>query len=173
MPLTDALSLSIDSLIVGAALAPLVCTASSRLAAAALFGAADAFASLLGTVIVVPLQGLLVAAPALPALYGAYLVAVAILAGRGLRATSGTGTPWNLPALAVLSVVAVALSVDNLVAPAAASGAAVVAMGATSAALVLVGFALGEPVFRGLSATRRVGWIGVGLVVTACSAVLS
>ena len=114
-------ALSVDSLVAGAAVAPLLRRGSHRLAAAAFFGAADGAASLLGAAIAAPLQGLLVMAPAMPALYGVYLIAVSNLAGRGLRALGARrgGAAGHLPALAVLGALAVALSLDNLVTSAA------------------------------------------------------
>jgi hypothetical protein len=174
MPLTDAL-LSADSLVAGLAVAPLLHSRSQRLAAAVLFGCADGAASLAGASLAVALPA---AAPAVVALYGAYLVAVSALAGRGLRAVcdrtlarcAGSG---RVRALGVLGALAVALSVDNLVSSAAAQGASIVAMGCTSAALTLVGLTVGGRVLRGLPDRRRTGWVGAGVIATAVMAVLS
>jgi hypothetical protein len=177
MPLTDAAFLSIDSFVAGCAVAPLLCGASYRLAAAVLFGSADAAASFFGTLIAAAPHGLLVVAPGMPALYGVYLLAVSHLAGRGLRATGPERPPSRAGsggmAWVILTSLAVALSVDNLVSGAPADGGWVAVAGCGSAAAMLLGLAVGGRVFHGLSATRRSGWIGVGLMITACSAVLS
>lgn len=178
MPLTHAISLSFDSLVAGAAVAPLVRRPSYRLAAAALFGAADATATLLGTLIAVPLHGLLVIGPALPGLYGLYLVAASRLARRSLPPGDDPGRPAragprHMPTLAVLATLAVALSIDNLVSAAAGQGASPAAAGSTSAVLALLGLAAGSRLLRGLPDRRRTGWIGAGLLVTACAAVLT
>ena len=176
MHVTNALLLSFDSLVAGIAVAPLVRSAPCRLVAAVLFGVADGAASLLGALVAVPLHGLLVVAPVMPALYGVYLAAASSLAARGLRATDearsrvGPGRPATP---AILGALAVALSVDNLVSSAAADGASVVAVGCASAALMLVGLTVGGRAFAALAGGRRGAWVGVGLMIAACSAVLS
>lgn len=157
--------LALDSLVAGLLAAPLLRRRSSRVTAALLFGAADATASLLGAVIAAPPHGLLLVAPGVPAVYGLYLVAVSVLAARGLRIASAPGRATALPALGAL---AVALSVDNLVA---GGGASVVAAGIGSAALMLLGLTVGGRVIDGLPDTRRGVWAGAGLVVMACLAV--
>ncbi len=177
MPLTDAL-LSADSLLAGLAVAPLLHSWSHRLAAAVLFGCADGVASLVGASLAISIPGALVAAPAVVALYGAYLIAASALAGRGLRACSDRGPArragsGQLPALGVLGALAVALSVDNLVSSAAAHGASIVAMGCGSAALTLLGLTVGGRALRGLPDRRRTGWVGAGAIATALMAVLS
>src|SRR4051794_9828048 len=147
MPLTDA-ALSVDSLVVGAAVAPLMRSGSHRLAAAALFGTADAVATSIGRLIVAPLQGMVVVAALMPALYGVYLLAVSGLAARGLRVATAAESPSgaarrHVPALAVLGASAVALSVDNLVAAATAHEASVAAIGCASALAALLGLTIG------------------------------
>jgi putative Mn2+ efflux pump MntP len=174
MPLPDAL-LSADSLVAGLAVAPLLHRWSYRLAAAVLLGCADGAASFAGASIAISAPGPLVAAPAVVALYGAYLIAVSALAGRGLQALHDRGPATRagagkLAALGVLGALAVALSVDNLVASA---GASVVAMGCASAALTLVGLSVGGRVLRGMTDRRRTGWVGAGVIATALMAVLS
>jgi hypothetical protein len=157
---TLAALLGIDSLLAGFALAPLLRTARGRLAAAALFGAADAAASL----VALQHRGLLDAAPAMPALYGVYLLVVGGLA-LGVR---------QLPPLAVAAGLAVALSVDNLVSSAAAHDPWVAAgLGGSSAALLLLGVGIGGRVSSGLPGGRRTAWIGAGLALVACAAVVS
>lgn len=178
MLLTHALSLSVDSLVGGAAVAPLVSRASYRVAAAALFGAADAAASLVGGLVAMPLHGLLVVTPAMIALYGAYLVGVSTLAARGLAGIGAVGSaaracPRQLPTLLILGALAVALSIDNLVSAAAGQEASVATVGCTSAALALLGLTAGSRLLRGLPDGRRTAWVGVGLLITACAGVLT
>lgn len=162
----DALLLSLDSFVAGCAIAPLLGRASHRMAAAAMFGAADATATSLGALLVLPLHGALSAAPGVLALYGAYLLAVSTLARRELQAV-------RAPALGVAAALAVALAVDNLLAPAAAHPAWALATGGASAALLLLGFAAGARLSERLPARRRTAWIGAGLILTACSAVVA
>ena len=157
--------LGLDSLVAGLVVAPLLRRSSYRLATAALFGAADAAASLLGTLIAVPLHGLHVVAPVVPALYGLYLLVGVVLAGRSLESAKAMGRASTLP---VLCALAVALSVDNLVA---GTGASAVAAGYSSAALMLLGLAVGGRVFDVLCGTRLTAWTGAGLVAIACLAV--
>ncbi len=167
MPLTDAALLSFDSLVAGCAVAPLVSRTSHRLAAAAAFGAADAAASLAGALLLLSHHGLLAAAPALPALYGACLVAASLLARRELRA-------GRRPALTVIAVLAAALSVDNLAASAAAHDpAAAIGMGLASGAFVLAGLTIGGRVLHRVPPARRTAWVGAGLATAACSAVVA
>jgi hypothetical protein len=178
MLLTHALSLSVDSLVGGAAVAPLVPRASYRLAAAVLFGAADAAASFLGALIAIPLHGLLVVTPAMIALYGAYLVAVSTLAARGLAGIGAVGSATRvrarqLPALLIPGALAVALSIDNLVSAAAGQEASLATAGCSSAALALLGLTAGSRLLRGLPNGRRTAWVGVGLLITACAGVLT
>ena len=178
MALANAVLLSVDSLIAAVAVAPLLSRASHRVAAVALFGVADGAASFLGTLIAVPLRGLLVAAPAAVALYGVYLIAVTILAGRGLKTASDAGPTdrvrsGHLPTLAILGALAAAMSVDNLVSGAAEGGASVAVLGCTSAALMLLGLWVGGRISHGFSAGRRGAWVGAGLMLTACLALVS
>jgi putative Mn2+ efflux pump MntP len=177
MLLTHALSLSVDSLVGGVAVAPLVRRASYRLAAAAVFGVADAAASLLGGLVATPLHGLLVVTPAMIAVYGAYLLAVSALAARGLAVGAPVGLatlafPRRLPPFLILGALAVALSIDNLVSAAAGQQAAVGTVGCASAALALLGLTAGSRLHR-LTDTRRMAWVGVGLLITACAGVLT
>lgn len=157
--------LGLDSLVAGLVVAPLLRSSSYRLATAALFGAADAAASLLGMLIAVPLHGLHVVAPGVPVLYGLYLLVGAVLAGRSLESAKAVGRASTLP---VFGALAIALSVDNLVA---GPGASVVAAGCSSAALMLLGLAVGGRVFDGLPGPRVGAWTGAGLVAMACLAV--
>ena len=168
--------LSTDSLVAGCALAPLLSRTSHRLAAAVLVGAADAAASLVGSLVSLTPGGLPIAAPAVLAIYGVYLIVVTRLAGRGLRAANEPGgqtTPArsaHLPTWMVLGALAAALSVDNLLAPGAAP--AVIAAGVFSAALLLTGLAAGARISRGWSSPARGAWLGAGLVAVACLGVL-
>lgn len=157
--------LSLDSLVGGCALAPLLSRTSQRLVAAGLIGVADAAASLVGSLVSLTPGGLPITAPAALALYGLYLVVVTSLAGRGLRARSALLPPWM-----VLGALAAALCVDNLLAPGAAP--AVVAAGAVSAGLLLAGLAAGARISRDWSPTARGAWLGAGLVAVACLGVL-
>lgn len=169
MTLTHAALLSLDSLVAGFALAPLLSSASRRLAAAGLFGAADAAASSLGALVALPLHGVLGAAPGLAALYAVYLAVAIGLAGRGLDAAEKPG----LPAWAILGALAAALSLDNLASPVGAHAApAVAVLGAGSAAAMLLGLAAGARVLRGLPDRPRSAWLGAGVATTACLAVL-
>lgn len=167
--------LSLDSLVAGCALAPLLTRASQRVAAAVLVGAADAAASMLGALISLSPHGLPVAAPAVLALYGVYLISVTGLAGRGLRAAEEQGQPLRarssfVPTWVVLGALAAALSLDNLLSPGAAP--AVVALGACSAGVMLAGLVAGGRVSRDWSDTGRRAWLGAGLVAVACLAVV-
>jgi hypothetical protein len=169
MPFTHVPLLGLDSLIAGCALAPLLPSASRRMAAAGLFGVADAAASSLGALVSLPLHGLLGAAPSLPALYAVYVAAAAGLAGRGLEAAERPGRP----AWVVLGALAAALSVDNFVSPVAGHAASAVAvLGASSAALTLLGLAVGARALRGLPDSTRPAWLAAGVATTACLAVL-
>lgn len=145
MPLLHAGSLSLDSLVAGFALAPLLSRASEWLAASVLFGAADGLASLVGTHVVV--------APGMVALYGAYVFAVVVVAT--MFAVSGDRRSlW-----AVIVAVAVALSVDNLLSPTAPAPA-----GVASVVLALLGFVVGARLAAGLRSRLRIAWIGAGLL---------
>jgi putative Mn2+ efflux pump MntP len=168
--------LSLDSLVAGCALAPLLSRASHRLAAAVLVGSADAAASMLGSLIVVPLGGLPIAASAVIALYGIYLICVTSLAGRGLRVASQLGRSSRahsapVPTWVVLVALAVALSIDNLLS--AGDAPEFLPVAACSGGLMLVGVAAGGRISRGWSYRARSAWLGAGLVATACLAVLS
>ena len=169
MTFTHGALLSLDSLIAGLALAPLLPNASRRLAAAGLFGAADAAASALGTLFALPLQGVLGAVPGLAGLYAVYVALATSLAGRGM----GTAEKPRPPAFLVVGALAAALSLDNLVSPGAAAGAPGIAvLGATSAASMLLGLAVGARVLRGLPDRSRSAWLAAGVAITACVAVL-
>lgn len=159
--------LSLDSLVAGCALAPLLPTASRRLAAAGLFGTADAVASSLGALIVLPLGPVLAAAPALPALYAVYLALVTGLAGRGLlEKREGRALP-------ILGALAAALSLDNALSPAVAhSPLDVAALGAGSAAAMLLGAAVGVRLLGLLPEDRRGAWLAAGVAASACLAVV-
>jgi len=162
LPFTHVALLSIDSLIAGCALAPLLPRASQRLAAAAMFGAADAAASTLGALVSPPLQGVLDPAAAFPALYAVYLAVAIGVAG----AATARSRPWL-----IVAALAVALSLDNLVSPPATHAPAVL-VGAASAAAVLLGLAAGARVLRGLPDGRRGAWLVAGVAASACVAVL-
>jgi hypothetical protein len=149
MPLLHAGSLSLDSLVAGLALAPLLPRGAERVAASVLFGAADGFASLLATLI----GAHLMVAPGVLALYGAY-VFTAVVVASVFAAPGRRRSLW-----AILVILAVALSVDNLLSP-----AAPVPSGIASFALALIGLAAGARVAGGLRSRMRVAWIGVGLV---------
>ena len=175
MALTNALVLSFDSLVAGVALAPLLPKASHRLAAVVLFGVTDAAASLAGASIAISPRGLLVVAPGLLALYGVYLVAATTLASHGLRRAKDPGRPTRvrspqLPRLAIVGALAVALSIDNLLS--AVSGP-VVLMGAMSAALMVLGLAVGGRLVRCEGDRPRAAWVGIGLTITACLALVA
>lgn len=157
--------LGLDSLIAGLVVAPLLRRSSYRLSAAVLFGAADAAASLLGTLIAVPLSGPILVAPGISALYGLYLVTVTLLGARSLESANAMGRASTLP---VVGALAIALSADNLVA---GEGTSTAAAGCTSAALMLLGLAVGRRVFDGLPGARRSVWIGAGLIAAALVAV--
>src|SRR4051794_7629984 len=152
MHLAHVAFLSLDSLIAGLAVAPLLTSASSRLAGAALFGVADAAASSLGALVSLPLAGAFA-----PALYAVYITIATTLAARGSR-------PYG-----AVAALAAALSVDNLVPPAAAPAGI---QGAASAAAMLVGLAIGARVVRGLPERQRTAWLLAGVAATACVAVL-
>jgi hypothetical protein len=170
MPLSHVPLLSLDSLIAGCALAPLLPRASGRLAAAGLFGAADAAGSALGALVSLPFHGVLGAAPGLAALYALYLAAATCLAGRGLEAAEKPGpSAW-----VILGALAAALSLDNVASPVAAHAApAVAVLGVSSAALMLLGLAVGARVLRGLPDRSRSAWLAAGVATTACLAVLA
>ena len=163
MALLDAALLSLDSFLAGCAVAPLLARTSHRLAAAGLFGGADAVASALALTWLPP-QGLLLAAPIMVAAYGAYLLAATALAGRGLRA-------GHAPGWLVLGALAVALSLDNLLS-AAPDPVAVAAAGSASAALLLLGLIAGARLARRVDVAPRQRWLGAGLATTALLAVL-
>lgn len=176
IPVTHTLVLSLDSLVAGCALAPLLASASHRLAAAILVGSADAAASLLGSLIWLPRHGLVAAAPVMTALYGAYLIVATSLAGCGLRAASEDGrSPLprarHLPTWMILGALAAALSVDNLLSPGGAQ--AVGADGLISGALMLCGLCAGARISRCWSCSVRSAWLGAGLVAATSLAVLS
>jgi putative Mn2+ efflux pump MntP len=152
MDLVHAGALSLDSLVAGLALAPLLARASERVAAAVMFGAADGLASLVATLV-----GTHVVVPA--ALYGAYVVAVVGVAS-AFAASSARRSMW------VMATVAIAFSIDNLFSP-----TAPVPAGVASFALALLGFAVGARLAGGLRNRLRVAWIGTGLLVAACLSV--
>lgn len=149
MQLIHAGSLSLDSLVAGLALAPLLPRASEWVTASVLLGAADGFASLLATLI----GAHVVVAPAVIVLYGAYVLTV-VMAASMFAASGRRRSLW-----AVLVMVAVALSLDNLLSP-----AAPVPAGVASFALALLGFAIGALLASRLRSYRRVAWIAVGLL---------
>lgn len=157
--------LGLDSFVAGLALAPLLRGPSSRVTAVALFGAADAAATLAGGLIALPLGGLLLVAPGAPALFGLYLLAAGFLAARGTERAAARAS-----ALPVTIGLAVALAIDNLVA---GDGGSVVATGCVSAALMLFGLVFGGRVFDRLPDVRRSVWTGAGLVGTALLAVVA
>ncbi len=149
MHLLHAGSLSLDSLVAGLALAPLLPRASEWVAASALLGAADGFASLLAT-----LDGThVVVAPGMVALYGAYVLAVVVVASM-FAASGRRRSLW-----AVVAMVALALSLDNLLSPTAPAPAAL-----ASAVLALLGFAVGARLAGSMRSRWRIVWIGAGLL---------
>jgi putative Mn2+ efflux pump MntP len=148
MHLLHAGSLSLDSLVAGLALAPLLPRALEWVAASVLFGAADGFASLVATLI----GAHVVVAPGVVALYGAYVFAVVVVASM-FAASGRRRSLW-----AVLVMVAVALSVDNLLSP-----TAPVPAGVASFVLALLGLTVGARIAGGLRSRMRITWIGVGL----------
>jgi hypothetical protein len=155
MDLVHAGSLSLDSLVAGLALAPLLPRASERVAASVLFGAADGLASLVATLV-----GTHVMVPA--ALYGAYVFAVVVVATTFV-ASSRRRSVW-----AVVVTVAVAFSVDNLLSP-----TAPVPAGVASFTLALFGLVVGARLAGGLRNHLRIAWIGAGLLAAAYLSVAS
>jgi hypothetical protein len=155
MDLVHAGSLSLDSLVAGLALAPLLPRASERVAASVLFGAADGLASLVATLV-----GTHVVVPA--ALYGAYVLAV-VAAGTAFAASSRRRS-----VLAVVATVAVAFSLDNLLSPTAPAPA-----GVASFALALLGLVVGARLAGRLQSRLRIAWIGAGLLAAAYLSVAS
>jgi predicted lysophospholipase L1 biosynthesis ABC-type transport system permease subunit len=155
MDLVHAGSLSLDSLVAGLALAPLLPRASERVTASVLFGAADGLASLVATLV-----GTHVVVPA--ALYGAYVFAV-VVGATTFVASSRRRSVWP-----VVATVAVAFSVDNLFSPTAPAPA-----GAASFALALLGLAVGVRLTGSLRNRLRIAWIGAGLIAAACLSVVS
>jgi predicted lysophospholipase L1 biosynthesis ABC-type transport system permease subunit len=155
MDLVHAGSLSLDSLVAGLALAPLLSRASERIAASVLFGAADGLASLVATLV-----GTHVVVPA--ALYGAYVFAVVVTA-TAFAASSRRRSVWT-----VVATVAVAFSVDNLLSPTAPAPA-----GVASFALALLGLVVGARLAGGLQRRLRIAWIGAGLLAAAYLSVAS
>jgi putative Mn2+ efflux pump MntP len=155
MDLVHAGSLSLDSLVAGLALAPLLPRASERLGASVLFGVADGLASLVATLV-----GTHVVVPA--ALYGAYVLAVVVVA------TTFAASSRRRSVVAVVATVAVAFSLDNLLSPTAPAPA-----GVASFTLALLGLAVGARLAGGLRNRVRIAWIGAGLLAAAYLSVAS
>ena len=107
-------------------------------------------------------RGLILVAPAM---YALYLLVAGAAAARGRSNRLGRAS-----ALPTVTGLAVALSVDNLVA---GGSAPVVASGCTSAALMLLGALAGGRVLARLPNARRTVWIAGGLIVSALLAVSS
>ncbi len=149
MPFFHAGWLSLDSLVAGLALASLLPRAPERVAASVLFGLADGLASLYAT-----LSGTHLAVLAgMAVLYCAYALTV-VVAASAFAASSRRWSAW-----AVVATVAVALSLDNLLSPAAPAPA-----GVASAVLALLGLAVGARLARGLGSRARVAWVAAGLL---------
>ncbi len=175
-----ALLLGADSLLVGAVVAPTMRARSHRLRLATLCGLADAAALAVSLSLAAlgpsPAASMLVttAPAAVLACYGLYLVTVSAILPASPRA--------------LLVVLPLALSLDNLLYSARdgalaggstlATGIQILSLGASSGALMLLGLEVGHRVEVRISARRQrrwVGrrWVGLGLVATALLAVVA
>ncbi len=169
-----ALLLGADSLLVGAAVAPTMRARSHRLLLATLCGLADAAALAVGLSLAAlrppPASMLVTTAPAVVlAGYGLYLMTVSAILPASPRA--------------LLVVLPLALSLDNLLYPARdgalaggsmlATGIQILSLGASSGAVMLLGLEVGHRVEVKISARRQRRWVGLGLVATALLAVVA
>jgi hypothetical protein len=171
MLLLRAVLSSLDSLAAGCAFGALLGRRSSRLVVAAAFGVADGAGSMLGGLLSTGPRGLLAGVPVLPALYGVYLLFVIGWARRRLRPVGLPGAAWS--PMAVIVVVAVALSLDNFVTATPGTGFSLLVIGAISGVLALAGLGAGGAIVSGWPDRRRRIWLDAGLAIAVALAVFT